>query len=203
MMENRFRKARESRSYSTRDMAEQFHVDISTITSWERGTRKIPVDKLIQMADILMYSTDYLLGYDQQLVALTEPVPPEKLILMHERPVWLSSCGWALVNIAQKCLMLPDGNKLSLEGIDEPIFSFPPAFALSLYGIGLPLQRKDISQYETIWVEPITIDVDFSVELRGWYHVQDRYVRNEFGCCFYFDFYGVKWLAFENCLPTP
>ena len=35
-------------------------------------------------------------------------------------------------------------------------------------------------------------------ELRGWYHIIRRFVENEVGQRFYFDFYGAKWLAFAN-----
>ena len=35
-------------------------------------------------------------------------------------------------------------------------------------------------------------------ELRGWYHIKRRFVENEVGQRFYFDFYGAKWLAFPN-----
>ena len=35
-------------------------------------------------------------------------------------------------------------------------------------------------------------------ELRGWYHIKRRFVENEVGQRFYFDFYGAKWLAFAN-----
>ena len=32
----------------------------------------------------------------------------------------------------------------------------------------------------------------------GWYHIKRRFVENEVGQRFYFDFYGAKWLAFAN-----
>ena len=35
-------------------------------------------------------------------------------------------------------------------------------------------------------------------ELRGWYYIKRRFVENEVGQRFYFDFYGAKWLAFAN-----
>ena len=33
---------------------------------------------------------------------------------------------------------------------------------------------------------------------QGWYYIKRRFVENEVGQRFYFDFYGAKWLAFAN-----
>ena len=49
-------------------------------------------------------------------------------------------------------------------------------------------------------MEPITLVIELSVELRGWYHLYEkRLVQSESGHRFYLDSYGVKWLAFEDC----
>ena len=42
------------------------------------------------------------------------------------------------------------------------------------------------------------MDAALRDELRGWYHIKRRFVENEVGQRFYFDFYGAKWLAFAN-----
>ena len=42
------------------------------------------------------------------------------------------------------------------------------------------------------------MDTALRGELRGWYRVEDRYVENEVGQRFYFDFYGAKWLALAD-----
>ena len=77
----------------------------------------------------------------------------------------------------------------------------PPSFALSLRGIGEPLDIDGIVLRERVWVEPITTDPDLTAELRGWYCPHGRrLVENEFGNRFYLDAYGAKWLAFESCL---
>ena len=52
--------------------------------------------------------------------------------------------------------------------------------------------------YDCVWVEPISMDAALRDELRGWYHIKRRFVENEVGQRFYFDFYGAKWLAFAN-----
>ena len=49
-------------------------------------------------------------------------------------------------------------------------------------------------------MEPITLDIELSVELRGWYHLYEkRLVQSESGHRFYLNSHGVKWLAFEDC----
>ena len=53
-------------------------------------------------------------------------------------------------------------------------------------------------QLENIWVEPISKDSELRNELRGWYHLKDRYVENEYGNRFYLDTYGAKWLGYDN-----
>ena len=60
----------------------------------------------------------------------------------------------------------------------------------------LPLSRSEVRRQKEIWAEPISPDSDLRKELRGWYHVKDRFVQNEYGNRFYLDTYGSKWLAF-------
>ena len=43
-------------------LAEKLNVSINTISNWETGAKKITVDKLLILADILEVTTDYLLG---------------------------------------------------------------------------------------------------------------------------------------------
>jgi hypothetical protein len=39
------------------------------------------------------------------------------------------------------------------------------------------------------------MDAALRDELRGWYHIKRRFVENEVGQRFYFDFYGAKCSA--------
>lgn len=55
-----------------------------------------------------------------------------------------------------------------------------------------------VQEYDIVWVEPVSMDSHLRMELRGWYHVKNRFVENEVGQRFYFDFYDIKWLAFTN-----
>lgn len=200
-MKNRVKHARESRGLTAQQLADKMNVDVSTIRNWESGRRQVSVEYLISASEILGYSLDYLLGYDRELTRLTEPVPQEKLPALHGRPAWIASMGWVLVNIAEGVFILHDMSSIPMEQISEPVYAYPPALALSLEGVGPPLNLDEVHKKDKVWVEALTIDTKLSSELRGWYHLYDgRLVQNEFGCRFYLDSYGVKWLAFEDCL---
>ena len=62
----------------------------------------------------------------------------------------------------------------------------------------MPLRRDELTGYDCVWVEPISMGATLRDEFRGWYHIKKRFVENEVGQRFYFDFYGAKWLAFAN-----
>ena len=74
-----------------------------------------------------------------------------------------------------------------------------------LFASGMRLSLADAAEvyvlpigYDCVWVEPISMDAALRDELRGWYYIKRRFVENEVGQRFYFDFYGAKWLAFAN-----
>jgi len=48
------------------------------------------------------------------------------------------------------------------------------------------------------WIEPISPDSLLREGLRGWYKVHPRWVENERGNRFFFEYLGVKWLAFPS-----
>ena len=200
-MNNRIREAREARRLSAVALAEKLQVHPSTLNNWESSRRQITPDKLIQLAEILGFTVDYLLGRDCALVPLTEPVPKESLPAMHGQPVWTETWGWMLVNIVEKAFVLKNLSLIPFDEIHEPIYMIPPALSISLRGVGNPLDIDAILERDRVWVEPITSDTDLAAELRGWYDLHEkRLVRNEFGNRFYINTYGTKWLAFEDCL---
>ncbi len=93
---------------------------------------------------------------------------------------------------------------MAIEALQESVYGFPPILAYSLYGTGEPLRLYEVEQRNRIWLEPISLDVKLSMELRGWYRLNNnRLVQNEFGNRFYLDTYGTKWLAFDNCFGDP
>ncbi|MGE7271410.1 helix-turn-helix domain-containing protein [Brevibacillus panacihumi] len=58
----RLKSLRESRGYSTKDVAEAIGVTQRTIQMYEKGSRKPDYDGLIKLADFLDVSIDYLAG---------------------------------------------------------------------------------------------------------------------------------------------
>ena len=200
-MQNRFKEARNIRRLSAVELAEKLNVHQTTLTNWELGKRQITPDKLLQLAEILEFTTDYLLGKDSEQVKLAIPVDKKSLLVLHGQPVWTSSHGWMLVNIVEKAFVLYDLSLIPFDKIREPVYLIPPAMSVSLRGAGKPMDMDSVLNCERIWVEPVSSDLKLSGELRGWYSVYERRLaQNEFGNRFYMDTYGVKWIAFENCL---
>ncbi|MCL2588310.1 MAG: helix-turn-helix domain-containing protein, partial [Oscillospiraceae bacterium] len=197
---NRYQQVREDLGWSRAQMAEKMGVDVTTLRNWEAGRRPLTLEKLIYMAELTGVTVQCLLGFDDMQANGALPLSNETLMVMHRMPVWIASCGWALVNQVDCTLVFTDLKTVPIEEVQEPIYGFPPAFACSLNGIGNPLTRTAIEQKETVWVEPITLDTKLRTELRGWYHLYgNRLVQNEFGHRFYLDTYGVQWLAFDSC----
>jgi len=199
-MQNRYRQVREELEWSRAQMAEKMGVDSTTVGNWETGKRQMTLEKLMFMSEVTGFTVHYLLGFDDVQVDWTKPLSKEALAVMHKVPVWTVSYGWGLVNNAERTLVFADLKTMEIAAVQEPIYGFPPVLAYSLYGAGEPLTRIEVEYRNTVWVEPITLDIELSVELRGWYHLHEkRLVQNEFGHRFYLDAYGVKWLAFEDC----
>ena len=128
---------------------------------------------------------------------MLQPIPPEALPAFHDTPVFSSRYGWAMVNAIEGELLFASGMRLSLADAAE-VYALPPAFATPGAAVTMPLRRDELTGYDCVWVEPISMDAALRDELRGWYHIKRRFVENEVGQRFYFDFYGAKWLAFAN-----
>ena len=77
-------------------------------------------------------------------------------------------------------------------------YLLPPAHVIPGTITEKPLRRDELAAYDIVWVEPVSMDSHLRMELRGWYHVKNRFVENEVGQRFYFDFYDIKWLTFAN-----
>ena len=83
------------------------------------------------------------MGVDEQ-VSWIEQVDKAMLPVMHHRPVWVKSRGWALVNIVEKQLLFADRSSLAFDDVSEPVYAVPPAFALGLRGINAPLDSDSL-----------------------------------------------------------
>ena len=197
---NRIAQARIDAGLTTSELAEKLGVDKATVSNWESGRRQLALDRLIQISELLNVSVTYLLGLDEH-VSPSEPVSPASLPMLHRIPVWMRSRGWALVNSVSKVLVFTDKSEIPFAEVREPVYLVAPAFALSLRGVGEPLDIDNVLMSERIWVEPITADAELADELRGWYKPRGhRMVESEYGHRFYLDTYGAKWLAYESFL---
>lgn len=63
------KQCRVSRGYTQEDIAEKMGLSKQFILQLENGDRKIPVDRLIQMADIFECSLDELVGRSKEASA--------------------------------------------------------------------------------------------------------------------------------------
>jgi len=199
---NRIAQARLDAGLSAKDLAEKLSVDTTTVSNWESGRRQLSLERLTQLAGLLGVGVAYLLGLDER-ISFLEPVSIAMLPVLHRTPVWTHSRGWALVNAIAGTLVFADKSEVIFAAVQEPIYTIPPAFSLSLRGVGTPLDTNNILSLERVWVEPISTDPDMAAELRGWYKPRGRrLVENEYGNRFYLDTYGAKWLAFESCLSA-
>ena len=196
----RYRLARKLKKITLTAAAKELGVSQPTLSAWE-GERKNPsVDSLIQMSELYGVSVDYLLGLPEERyhrADLLQPIPIAVLPAFHESPVFSNRYGWAMVDAIEGMLHFADGVNMPLVDAAE-MYALPPTFAVSGMTAAAPLKKTDLTGYDSVWVEPISTDTALRDELRGWYCVKKRFVENEVGQRFFFDFYGAKWLAFVD-----
>ena len=79
MFNDRLRSARISKGLTLQKMADRLDLALRTYQNYESGDREPHYDMLVQIADILDISTDFLLGRDEYLKSLgvSVDVPPE------------------------------------------------------------------------------------------------------------------------------
>lgn len=61
IIELRLRDLREDHDYTQQYVASVLHIQQNTYSQYETGKRQIPIDILIQLADLYNTSTDYIL----------------------------------------------------------------------------------------------------------------------------------------------
>ena len=57
----RLRDLREDHDYTQQFVAEKLHIRQNTYSQYENGKRQLPIEVLIQLADLYQTSTDYIL----------------------------------------------------------------------------------------------------------------------------------------------
>ena len=61
---NRLKAGRKAKSMTQTDLGKAVNVTKGTVSSWETGVRLPNINTLVQLADLLSCTTDYLLGRD-------------------------------------------------------------------------------------------------------------------------------------------
>ena len=179
--------------------AKELGISQPTLSGWESGRINPSIDGLIRMSKFYNVSTDFLLGLTEDKDPrpdYMQPIDSKVLPTLHETPVYMKDKGWAFVDAVEQYLKFANGEIIPFPDVNEDIFILAPTYALPNRQLNHPLTKLQISSYDEVWVEPITPDTSLQAELRGWYHVKDRFVENEVGQRFYLDFYESKWLAF-------
>ena len=73
MFNKRLRETRMKRGYTQQYMADSINVALRTYQCYETGTRSPSFTSLVDIADTLNISTDYLLGRDKYLKSVNHP----------------------------------------------------------------------------------------------------------------------------------
>ena len=192
-----FREARKLNNLKLIEAADLLGVSQPTLSAWEGGRKSPSLGSLEKMAELYGVSTDFLLGRSTDEYSPSEPLSPEQLLLMNGKPVWSSVHGWMLVDGTCRHLILSDGSILAFSDVGDLFTSqalFSELFAFSEQ----PVLRDELLCQTQIWLEPISPDLSFRNELRGWYRIKGTVAENEYGNRFHIDTYGAKWLAFKN-----
>lgn len=192
-----FKEARKLNNLKLIEAADLLGVSQPTLSAWEGGRKSPSLGSLEKMAELYGVSTDYLLGRSNSEPSPTKPLSPEQLLLMNGKPVWSSIHGWMLIDGTCRHLILSDGNIRAFSDAGDLFTSqalFSELFAFSEQ----PMLKDELLCQTQIWLEPISPDLSFRNELRGWYRIKGFYAENEYGNRFHLDTYGAKWLAFKN-----
>ena len=194
-MPRRFKEARTMNNLKAVEAAEKLGVATPTLSAWESEKKSPPLDAIIAMAKLYNVSVDYLIGNDiQTAVSSLNPIAKDSIVLYHGRPVWVDGKGWALVNTIENVLIFLDGHKELFADCNLLVCS--PRFSEVELPASIPLTTKEITNSESVWVEPIGPEI-LRNELRGVYTVRGMYVENTRGNRFFIDTYSANWLAYK------
>lgn len=199
-MPRQFKTARKMCNLKLTEAAKILGVSQPTLSSWESGRKSPTIDSILKMADLYKVSTDYLLGNNiekDNIKKSNEEIPHQNLRIMHGQPVWSAEHGWMLVDSINNCLVAPDEIRVPFEEIKKVYFKISDVWEGKIPTIE-PISLRGLKEYDKVWVEPISVDIELREELRGWYSVKSEWVENSSGNRFLFDTYGAKWIAFSE-----
>lgn len=199
-MPRQFKTARKMCNLKLTEAAKILGVSQPTLSSWESGRKSPTIDSILKMADLYKVSTDYLLGNNiekDNIKKSNEEIPHQNLRIMHGQPVWSSEYGWMLIDSINNCLVAPDEIRVPFEEIKKVYFKISDVWEGKIPTTE-PISLRGLKEYDKVWVEPISVDIELREELRGWYSVKSEWVENSSGNRFLFDTYGAKWFAFDR-----
>lgn len=199
-MQYNFRNARLKSGLSATEVANKLGVTQAAVSNWDMERRIPSIDMLCKLADLYGVTTDYLLNRPGPVDAVsyqTERIDPDALPAFQGGPAWDPSRGWGIVDAIHKCVVFLDDGTVPFSELSD-LYTFPPQYAQTFYATQKPLPKSGLSNFRTVWVEPVSPDSDARQQLRGWYTLKNNHVENELGQSFYLDTYGSKWLAFSE-----
>ena len=198
-MVRKYKDARKMSGLKVVDAAKLLGVSQPTLSAWENEKKAPGIEKLEAMADLYKVTTDFLLGRGSLPVANDNPIPKSNLKIMHGQPVWSEEYGWLIVDAINEKLVL--GTEKNITFNNAPmLYRKAPPFTDCITPDSNPIEISKLSQYDKIWVEPISVDEQLRQELRGWYVPKELYAENEYGNKFYYACYGAKWLAYKKLM---
>lgn len=111
---------------------------------------------------------------------MLQPILPEALPAFHDTPVFSSRYGWAMVNAIEGELLFASGMRLSLADAAE-VYVLPPAFATPGAAVTMPLRRDELTGYDCVWVEPISMDAPCEMSFAAGIILKDALRKTRWG----------------------
>ena len=196
-MARQYKNARNAQKLMAKDAAAKLDVSPSTLGAWEAERKTPSIESLEAMADLYKVSTDYLLGRGNPSTVTSLPLSLDLLKIYHGKSVWSSDFGWVLVDSVKNVVVRLDGSTVPFDNAGSVYAAQPPFYEAALPDTK-PLNKKELGNYNEIWLEPISHDAELREQLRGTYRVYEHWVENNHGNRFAIDTYGAKWLAFKT-----
>lgn len=200
-MPRQFKTARKMSNMKLTEAAKKLGVSQPTLSSWESERKSPTIDSILKMCKLYNVSADFLLGTNirggRSDLKKGVEVNKSNLRVMHGQPVWTDEHGWLIVDSINGRMIGPDDFRLQFE-CETKIYYKAEDFSEGLPPESKSLSLTELSEYDRVWVEPISPDAHLRQELRGWYTVMSNWVENRAGNRFLLETYEAKWLAFSE-----